>query len=110
MNNNRIWCTIEDANNGVFRGLNELMKFYLAGNKIKAINEDAFVGLKSLTHLNLSNNNITSIQKNAFLHLPNLTVSFCFKNNLWKTDDFILKGSIRLLFCPINLLNTRGER
>lgn len=74
MNNNRIGWTIEDANNGVFCGLNGLMKFYLAGNKINAINSEAFVGLQNLSHLNLSNNNITSIQRNAFLHLPNLKV------------------------------------
>jgi Leucine-rich repeat (LRR) protein len=89
LNNNKISWTIEDAN-GVFQGLGNLMKFYLAGNNIKSINKNAFVGLKTVTYLNLSNNNITSIQKNAFSEVPllsdlviNTTCLLCDCNLRW---------------------------
>lgn len=73
LSNNKIWWTIEDAS-GIFHGLNSLMKFHLAGNRIKSINEGAFLGLHNVTYLNLSNNNITSIQNNAFEEMPVLKV------------------------------------
>lgn len=74
MNNNQISWTIEDAN-GVFQGLNDLVKFHLAGNKIKSISSDAFIGLKNVTYLNLGNNSITSIEDNAFSEVPLLKVT-----------------------------------
>ncbi|KAJ8923669.1 hypothetical protein NQ315_010249 [Exocentrus adspersus] len=97
LSNNQISWTIEDAN-GVFQGLNDLLKFHLAGNQIKSINVDAFIGLKNVTYLNLANNNITSIQNNAFSKLSSLkdlvintTSLLCDCNLRWFVDWLHLK-------------------
>ncbi|XP_008200245.1 leucine-rich repeats and immunoglobulin-like domains protein 2 isoform X1 [Tribolium castaneum] len=89
LNNNKISWTIEDAN-GVFQGLGNLIKFYLADNNIKSISKNAFIGLKNVTYLNLNDNNITSIQMNAFSEVPllsdlviNTTYLLCDCNIRW---------------------------
>lgn len=74
LDSNKIPWAIEDAN-GIFRGLNSLLRFHLAWNNIKSINKNAFVGLNSLEYLDLSGNNITSVQKNAFAEMPVLKVN-----------------------------------
>ncbi|XP_056645716.1 leucine-rich repeats and immunoglobulin-like domains protein 2 [Diorhabda sublineata] len=97
LSNNKIFWTVEDAN-GIFKGLNSLIKFNLAGNYIKSINADAFVGLKNVTYLDLSNNNISSIQNNTFAELPllkelmlNTTSLFCDCTLKWFMDWLNLK-------------------
>lgn len=65
LNFNRIATTIEDMS-GVFVGLNRLLKFGLAANRIKSITKKAFMGLERLKTLDLSSNSVTSVQENAF--------------------------------------------
>ncbi|CAG9816547.1 unnamed protein product [Phaedon cochleariae] len=96
LNNNKIWVTVEDSS-GVFQGLGDLMKFHLAGNKIKSINADAFLGLKNVSHLNLGNNNITSIQNNAFAELPHL------KDLVINTTSLLCDCNLRWFFDWLNL-------
>lgn len=69
---NKISWTIEDAS-GIFLGLHNLTKFFIAANGINSVNKNAFLGLKHVTHLDLNGNNITSIQQDAFAEMPYLT-------------------------------------
>lgn len=71
LNFNRIATTIEDMS-GVFVGLNRLLKFGLAANRLKSITKKAFMGLDRLKKLDLSSNNITSVQENSFSNMLEL--------------------------------------
>lgn len=70
---NKIHATVEDAT-GVFKGLGNLEKFFVAANNIKSVKKNAFNGLSKLKFLDLNQNNITSVQKNAFMELASLQV------------------------------------
>lgn len=97
LSNNKISWTIEDAQ-GVFSGLTNLVKFHIASNDIKSINNKAFTGLHKVTYLDLKDNNITAIKENAFAEmlslkelLLNTNSLLCDCNLLWFYEYLKLK-------------------
>lgn len=65
---------IQNVNNLMFKGIENLSNLMLKGNKIKRIHPAAFVSLKNLRHIDLSFNDLDQINSLTFLKNPDLEV------------------------------------
>lgn len=83
---------IENIDENVFQGLDNLENLDLGGNKLQKINISTFKGLGNLKKLWLDENQVVKIEENAFVHLTQLQVLSFSNNKLSRIEANMFHG------------------
>lgn len=101
-------CSIQTVESQPFKGLSELKRLDLQGNKITRIDDNAFSNTLKLKELELSDNRIENLSENAFNSLIDLRSISLSRNKLKLLPENLFESLINLeyIFLEGNQIST----